>query len=257
MKTVVCTAVVVALMGSPVLAADIATKAPLPAPMPYAAYNWTGFYVGLEAGGGWASSTTTVVTTPGTSNPPGTVLPALDYSGALGGFYGGYNYQFGQFVVGIDGDYTWADLSAHSTDVGVAAPFDVATHNDNINWVATATGRVGYAGWDRWLFFAKGGWAWAGFEGSTNSTNAAGTVATAVETSQETRDGWTVGGGIELAVTPNVIFKLEYDYVKFDTANFNVTETVLAGVNKGLVGQFGRSATSDLNMFKGGLAYKF
>jgi outer membrane immunogenic protein len=258
MKTAVCTAVVVALMGTPVFAADIATKAPLPAPVPYAAYNWTGFYVGLEAGGGWASSTTTIITATSTSsNPPGTVLPTHDYSGALGGFYGGYNYQFGQFVVGIDGDYTWAGLNSTGTDVGVVAPFDVGHYNANINWVATATGRVGYAGWDKWLFFAKGGWAWAGFEDTTNGQNAAGTVSTSLETSQNTRDGWTVGGGIELAVTANVIFKLEYDYVKFDTANFNNTTEVFAGVNKGLVGQFARSATSDLNMFKGGLEYKF
>jgi outer membrane immunogenic protein len=254
-KSLITMTVLAAMPVAVASAADIPVKAPS-APAPYVPYTWTGFYVGGEAGGGWASSTTTVVTTPGTSNPPGTVLPSVDYSGALGGFYGGYNYQFNQFVIGIDGDYTWADLNGTAVDSGVAAPFDVAHRDDTINWVATATGRVGYAV-DHWLLFAKGGWAWAGFEGSTDSTNAAGTVGTAHEFSRETRDGWTAGGGIEYAVTSNIIFKLEGDYVKFNTANFNTTEEVFTGPHAGLVGQFGRSATSNLAMFKGGLAYKF
>jgi outer membrane immunogenic protein len=249
-----------ALAAMPVTAAsaaDIATKAPLAAPPPYVAYGWTGFYVGIEAGGGWARSTATVVTTPGTSFPPGFQGTPVDYSGALGGFYGGYNYQFNQFLIGVDGDYTWAALNGTATDFGVAAPFDVSHHNDEINWVATVTGRVGYVFWDKWLVFAKGGWAWAGFSGSTTSTNPAGTINVSSTTSEETRDGWTVGGGFEYGFTEHWSVKLEGDYVKFNTANFNVTTRVLAGANGGLVGQFGRSATSDLAMFKGGLEYRF
>ena len=69
--------------------------------------------------------------------------------------------------------------------------------------------------------------------------------------------GWTAGGGLEYAVTPNIIFKLEGDYVKFNTSNFNTHESVIAGANNGLVVALGRSATSNLTMFKGGLEYKF
>jgi outer membrane immunogenic protein len=246
-----------ALMGTPALAADIATRAPPPAAPVYQVYSWTGFYVGLEAGGGWASSTSTVVTSISrtANNPPGTVFPSQDYSGALGGFYGGYNYQFNQFVVGIDGDWTWAGLTTSDSVVAVLPPHDIAFRNDKIDWVATATGRVGYAV-DKWLFFGKGGWAWAQFSGSTNDQSPTG-VGVASSTSQETRDGWTAGGGLEYAVTPNVVFKLEGDYVKFNTANFNTNETIVAGANKGLVVALGRSATSDLTMFKGGIEYKF
>jgi len=239
-------------------AADIAVKAPPAAPPPYTAYNWSGFYVGLEAGGGWASSTSTVVTSHSstTNNPPGTVLPSLDYSGALGGFYGGYNYQFNQFVVGIDGDWTWANLNGEDRVAAVLPPHDIGNRHDRIDWVATVTGRVGYAV-DKWLFFGKGGWAWAQFSGSTDDESPTTGAAVATNTSQETREGWTAGGGLEYAVTPNIIFKLEGDYVKFNTANFNINETITAGPSKGFVGTFARSATSNLTMFKGGLEYKF
>jgi outer membrane immunogenic protein len=238
-------------------AADMAVKAPPAAPPPYQVYSWTGFYVGLEAGGGWASSQSTVVTalSATANNPPGTVLPSNDFSGALGGFYGGYNYQFNQFVVGIDGDWTWADLTAESSSAALLPPNDVAFGHHKIDWVATATGRVGYAV-DKWLFFGKGGWAWAQFSSGTTDQTPGG-VPRAFNTSQDTRDGWTAGGGLEYAVTPNIIFKLEGDYVKFNTANFNINETIISGPNAGVVGAFGRSATSNLTMFKGGVEYKF
>jgi outer membrane immunogenic protein len=250
-------------------AADMAAKSAPAAPPPYQVYSWTGFYVGLEGGGGWANSQSTVVTSfsATANNPPGTVFPSNDYSGALGGFYGGYNYQFspasgwGSWVVGIDGDWTWAGLTASDSVVAVLPPHDIAFRNDKIDWVATVTGRVGYAV-DKWLFFGKGGWAWAQFSGSTTDQTFVGGTPVAFSTSQGTRDGWTAGGGLEYAVTPNIIFKLEGDYVKFNTANFNINETIFPNANNpallhGFVGPFGRSATSDLTMFKGGVEYKF
>lgn len=255
-KTVLALPIFAAMPIAAASAADMAVKAAPAAPPPYQVYSWTGFYVGLEGGGGWGSSTSTVVTNvPGAQNPPGTVFPTLNYSGALGGFYGGYNYQFNQFVVGVDGDWTWASLNASDSSAAVLPPHDIAFRDEKIDWVATATGRVGYAV-DKWLFFGKGGWAWAQFSGSSTVQNAAGAVVE-FSTNQDTRDGWTAGGGLEYAVTPNIIFKLEGDYVKFNTSNFSNNTTFIAGTNKGLVAAFGRSATSDLTMFKGGVEYKF
>jgi outer membrane immunogenic protein len=129
---------------------------------------------------------------------------------------------------------------------------DTSHHTDRINCVSTVTGRLGYA-WDNWLFFAKGGWAWAGFEGSTNTTTPTG-ASVALLTSEETRDGWTVGGGIEWGVSQHVSVKLEYDYVKFQSANFNVSSTSFV---QHAFGIFARRATSNLNMVKGGVAFDF
>lgn len=230
-------------------AADMPVKAP---PVPYVAtYNWTGFYAGGEAGDGWATEQVTIVTNnPGASFPPGTVLSPVNSNGILGGLYGGYNYQINQIVVGIDGDYTWAHLTGTQSDIS-AVNGNIAHESNAINWIATATGRVGFAN-NNWLFFAKGGWAWAGFN-ATSITNTPGGAFAGMTTSGETRDGWTIGGGFEWGLAAHWSVKAEYDYVKFGTAGFSVTDVTAGGV----VSMPLRSATSSLNMVKAGVAYRF
>ena len=239
------------------LAADLPTKAPPPAPMMPPVYNWTGFYIGGQVGGGWGHSTTTIVDA-SASFPAGFVDRSLDPSGALGGVYGGYNYQWGQLVLGIDGDYSWGRLEGSAVDAAVFNPprtNDIALHNDKINWVATVTGRLGYA-WNNWMFFVKGGGAWAGFEGNSTLTRTvlATTTIIGLANSSETRDGWIVGTGVEWDIAPNWTAKLEYDYIGFNTANFTSTNINLIN---GTAQVLARSATSHLNIGKIGVAYKF
>jgi outer membrane immunogenic protein len=236
-------------------AADLWVPPPMPykapPPVPYV-YNWSGLYVGGEAGFGWASSTSTIVTNPpAPAEPRGTVENPTNYTGPLGGIYGGYNFQFSNIVVGIDGDYTWSGLTGTSLDTNPANGH-ITTHNADINWISTATGRLGYAN-NNWLFFAKGGWAWADYSASDVETTAAG-AKVGIGNAASTREGWTVGGGVEMGLTPNLTAKLEYDYVKFQTANINANELNLV---TGSFGVFQRTATSYLDMIKVGLDYKF
>lgn len=94
-------------------AADIPTKARAYVPTP-TAYNWTGFYIGGQAGGGWFSDQVTngPNAADGTINfPPGFVHNKVNGSGGLAGGYAGYNYQIDQLVIGIEGDYSWAHLT--------------------------------------------------------------------------------------------------------------------------------------------------
>lgn len=233
-------------------AADLPTKAPMaPAPMAPPVYNWTGFYIGGQVGGGWAEDTVTHVDS-GANFPAGFVQGSINPSGVLGGVYGGYNYQWGRFVLGIDGDYSWADLTGSGNDPSPLIPGRVALHHEKINWVATVTGRLGYAV-NNWLLFVKGGGAWAGFDSHSVVNNAAGAPLNFTSAS-ETRDGWVVGGGVEYAFLPNWTAKLEYDYVGFNTTNFNATTINVA---TGVGTSEARSATSHLNIGKIGLAYKF
>jgi outer membrane immunogenic protein len=229
-------------------AADMPTKAPVYAPV--AMYNWTGFYVGGQAGGGWYSSQTTIVAG-GTNFPAGFVDNKINGDGFLGGGYAGFNYQINQFVIGIDGDYSWADLTGSGSDI---SPINggPTNKNDKVKWIATMTGRVGYAV-NNWLFFGKGGWAWAGFDGNSSSFSVAG-ANTSNSTNSETRDGWTLGTGVEWGFLPHWSAKLEYDYVKFNTSNFNITSTSVA---TGVATSLARSATSDLSEVKLGVAYRF
>ena len=231
-------------------AADMPVKAPAYAPVLPVSYNWTGFYIGGQVGGGWASSTTTDVDGT-TAFPPGFVHSAISYSGFLGGGYAGFNYQINQFVIGIDGDYSWADLTGSASE---ASPLISTTtsYNDKINWIATLTGRLGYA-MNNWMIFVKGGGAWAGFSGTTNTVTSGG-AAYSSGTNSATRDGWTIGTGVEWGFAPHWSTKLEYDYVDFSTSNFNSTVT---RVSNGNVTTPARSATSYLNMVKLGVAYRF
>ena len=233
-------------------AADLPTKAPVVTPVAPIAYDWTGFYVGGQIGGGWASSTATDID--GTTYfPAGFVDNATRDSGFLGGVYGGFKYQINQFVIGIDGDYSWADLTGSSTDNSPLVAGAYSHHDSKVNWIATLTGRLGYVPMANWMFFVKGGGAWAGFSGDSQSYTAAG-VNTSNGLASSTRDGWTIGTGAEWGFAPHWSAKLEYDYVDFSTANYNSTDTK---VSNGVVTTPARSATSYLNMVKLGAAYRF
>ena len=133
--------------------------------------------------------------------------------GFLGGGQVGFNYQINQFVLGVEGDVSWANLKGGSTQVfGLAAPV-TQSFNSEVDWTATLTGRLGFA-FDRWLVYGKGGVAWAHDKYSTNFYAFPGSVGLS-----ETRIGWTVGGGVEYAIAPQWTTKLEYNYMDFGTRN--------------------------------------
>ena len=249
-KALLSLAAIAAIPVASASAADMALKAP-PAPAP-AGYSWTGFYLGGEIGGGWATETTTVVTATGAAFPPGTVLSPINLDGFMGGGYAGFNYQFNQIVIGIDGDYQGADVSGTGTDTSTVDG-DIAHHSDKMNWLATVTGRLGLAE-NNWLFYGKGGAAWAGFSASTVTNTPAGGLA-ASATSSDNRNGWTAGGGIEWGFAPHWSAKLEYDYVQFDTSTYSISEVSGAGVVASPAPT--RSTTSSLNEVKGGVAFRF
>jgi outer membrane immunogenic protein len=134
-------------------AADMPRKAPVYAPPPPPAmYNWTGFYIGGQVGGGWFSTQGTSIDATA-SFPAGFVHNTINGSGFLGGGYAGYNYQINQFVIGIDGDYSWAHLKGSGSDIS-PINFGTTTHDETVKWIATVTGRVGYAV-NNWMFSEK------------------------------------------------------------------------------------------------------
>ena len=152
-------------------------------------YNWTGFYLGINGGGGWGQSQWDGDRT-------------FDVSGGLIGGTIGYNWQIGQIVVGAEGDIDWAGDQRHH-DVLCAAGCE--TRN---NWLATVRGRLGYA-FDRFLPYITGGLA-VGDINATRPGFPGGSTSNA---------GWTVGAGLEVGIASNVSIKAEYLYV--DLGDFN------------------------------------
>jgi outer membrane immunogenic protein len=231
-------------------AADMPTKAPAHAP---AIWNWTGFYLGGQAGGGWSSSTQTNVDGTG-AFLAGTVQPPISSSGFLGGVYGGYNYQFSpSFLVGIDADYSWADLTGSST---VPANTGAALSNAfsiKVKSLATVTARLGYIFNNNWMLFGKAGWAWSDWDANSVTTRTTTGAVTSSGTSSPNRNGLILGTGLEWAFAEHWSAKLEYDYVHFNTVSYNSTDTSAGGT----VSSPARSQTSYMNIVKVGAAYRF
>jgi outer membrane immunogenic protein len=200
---------VLSALALPAAAADIA-KAPMaPSPPPAAvpAFSWTGFYVGVNLGYGSTFGTGE------RSLPLGPADSGAELSGPLFGGQVGYNWQTGNYVLGIEADLQAANIRH---DWSVTDGTNTADGTDKISWLATVRGRLGYA-IDTWLFFATAGWASATFE--TTGATAAGPSSWTAE-----RNGWTVGAGVEVAFGENWSTKFEYLYI--DTATFNGNDVV-------------------------------
>ncbi len=195
MKRILLACVAVTALAGAAAAADLPRSAPTPyykAPVYAPSYTWSGFYLGLNGGGGWGSSTWT--TTSG-----------IDTSGGLVGGTIGYNYQMGQTVLGVEGDIDWAGISGTTT-----AGCPAASCKTNDNWLSTVRGRLGYA-IDRFMPYVTGGLAVGDIQAS--APGFAGGSAT--------NAGWTIGAGLEFEVAGHWTAKAEYLYV--DLGNFNCT----------------------------------
>ena len=211
---------VLALTGVAATAADLPPRYPQPyarAPVYSPVYNWTGFYLGINGGGGWGSSRWDGI-------------DSFDLSGGLIGGTIGYNWQIGQFVIGAEGDIDWSGIKGTTT---VLCPFGCQTRN---HWLATVRGRVGYA-FDRFLPYLTGGLA----VGDIN-TSVPGLPGGSI-----TNAGWTIGGGLEFGVVSNVSVKAEYLYV--DLGGFN------CGLNCGLLPA--GDASFHANVLRAGLNVRF
>jgi len=210
------------------------------APPPPMFFSWTGWYVGINGGGGWGHTSHTA--SPGITGIPG--LPALttgnfNVSGGVAGGTLGYNYQFSQFLVGAETDLDWSNIrgtfNSSVTIPGGTAAFSLSSR---LQWLETARVRAGVV-WDHTLFYGTAGAAFGGLNATAEASAAAigiGAAVTAADT--QTRFGWTAGAGIEYAFTDNLSAKVEYLYVALgsqnqiiiDKVNFN-TNIVRGGIN--------------------------
>lgn len=203
-------------------AADLPARAAYKVPMDVRAmpYNWSGFYVGGNVGYGWATASADL------TGPAGLTRDASeDLNGGIFGVQAGYNWQFGQWVVGLETDIQGTSQKASQTATCAAATCGVAvtaTRDSKLPWFGTTRLRLGYA-YDRWLVYATGGLAYG--EHSTDVTVTAG-ASTGTSSSSETRAGLAVGAGVEMGLAPNWSAKLEYLYLDTGTVT---TSTAVAG----------------------------
>jgi outer membrane immunogenic protein len=168
--------------AAPTMAADMALEnsAPQPQQSAYSAYDWSGLYLGVQGGYSWTKAKYL-----GTEQN-------LDI-GSFGA-HAGYNFQSGNIVYGIENDFNYNFKKGNEAD---------------LQWDASGRGRVGYA-LDRTLFYTTVGVAATG--GKVD--------APAIGKKDDILIGWTAGGGVEHALTDNILVRGEYRYSDFGKKDF-------------------------------------
>jgi len=241
-------AIATVAMTASASAADLAarpyTKAP--APMIPAVYDWSGFYIGVNGGGGWAHKCWDIVT-----NILGApVVPAVsegchDATGAVAGGQIGYRWQAGAWVFGLEGQGDWANLRGSNGPSLFQG--GGGSNRTKINALGTFTGQVGYA-WNNVLLYVKGGAMVVDdkYEGFITATGAV------FDRASETRWNGAVGAGLDFGVTPNVVIGVDYIHGFMGSRTLSFTSTVVPGA-------FSRadSIRQDVDIVTARISYKF
>jgi outer membrane immunogenic protein len=188
----------------PAIAADLAAAPYTKAPMITPVYDWSGYYVGLNGGGGSSHQCWDFV-------GAGT-LPSEGCHNATGGTAGallGYRWQSTNWLFGVEAQANWADFSGDNVSTLIPAQ----RNRSQIDAFGLITGQVGYA-WNNALFYVKGGGAIVddrydiygapGFVGAGTALASSG---------HQAAGGGTVGAGLEYGFAPNWSIGIEYDHI--------------------------------------------
>jgi outer membrane immunogenic protein len=223
------------IMISSASAADLAarpyTKAP--PPMVAAIYDWSGFYLGINGGGGWSDKCWDLV-----NDGFGPITAARegchDASGATIGGQIGYRWQASNWVFGLEAQGNWADFKGSNTSLvflpGLGLDLRDNRIQSRIDSFGLFTGQIGYA-WNNALLYVKGGAA------VTNDHYRVYNIPTGFETDRanESRWGAVVGAGLEFGFAPNWSIGIEYDHLFMGDRNidtFSTTTGLFTGTDR-------------------------
>ncbi|HZT26698.1 MAG TPA: outer membrane beta-barrel protein [Pseudolabrys sp.] len=240
-------------------AADLPAKAPS-AVAPVPAWNWSGLYAGVNAGGGFGDPALTT----NSSSPLAlenffatTTHPSM--LGFIGGGQIGFNWQFApMWLAGVEADFQGADQKG-TTTTAFTFPGEPAsdTASVKLKWLGTVRGRLGLlTNADETLWYVTGGLAYGGVDMALSSSNfifPANAVGTT--TFSHTKTGWTLGGGVEEHLFGNWTAKVEYLYVDLGSVQDTAQAFLVAGVPPATA----ITAHADLrdHIVRAGLNYKF
>jgi outer membrane immunogenic protein len=208
-----------AAASAPAFAADMALKAPPPAPV----YNWTGWYAGLNLGGSFGKASDTVTY----AGVPIATTGSQQLDGIIGGGQLGYNWQSGTWLAGLEADIQGSSERANNPALAALGPVTIPGIaafpvtgtlgvNERLSWFGTLRGRLGVLATPTWLFYVTGGLAYG--EIQTSETFTIGALAFGNNFST-THAGWTAGGGIEGSINSNWSAKVEYLYIDLGTVS--------------------------------------
>jgi outer membrane immunogenic protein len=223
-KFLLSSAGLAAMLAGPAMAADMPVAPPPPPPV---YYDWSGAYVGFNAGGIWSEVNQTF------PNPrlfggtgPGNVNDfSTSPSDGIYGFHAGVQWQWGIWVLGVEAALSGCFNECRS-ESGIVPPPGIAANTffeHKITNLFTVGPRLGFA-WDRWMIFATGGWASADLKSTTCSTIAGICDGPGSRFNGQSRnDGWYIGGGFDWMVHkgPLVDVILGVEYQHYDVGGEN------------------------------------
>src|SRR5262245_52260222 len=196
MNKLLVAAVSLSALAVPAVGADM--NAPVYKAPVYPVSNWSGFYIGGHAGYMWGRSTVW--------DDGDLVEKNAPTNGFVGGVLAGANWQTGAWVIGLEGDFGWTN--AHGNGTGAhPAP----SNSYDFNWTSHFRGRLGYATGSM-LWFVAGGVALANFDYTQGSSG--------ITITGSGFTGWTLGGGADIAFSPNWIARVEYLHDDFGDKTF-------------------------------------
>jgi outer membrane immunogenic protein len=231
--TIVATAAI-----SSAYAADIAPRY-TKAPPPVAIYNWTGFYIGGNAGYSWGRANNDAYFYNANTNVlVGTGASAYDMNGWVAGGQAGYNWQVQNWVWGLEGDIqatgqkgstaylcAGAVCSPGQTAVPIALSPVAVTLDQKLEWFSTIRGRAGYTFAPTVMGYVTGGLAIGEVKSDATILGRTGGVGapfvSTFTTDRTTRVGWTVGAGVEASLGGNWTGKIEYLYLDLGRESFS------------------------------------
>ncbi|MDF2995272.1 MAG: porin [Xanthobacteraceae bacterium] len=282
------------ILSAPALAADMSYPVKAPAPVVIPVFSWTGFYIGANVGyggdkfrypfhafadrytrGGDAVAVNAEAFGEPQNLPQGFELAdSFDLKGAFdltsSGFFGGgqigYNYQFeNSWVVGVEADFQWSGIEGELSGNANLFEDDELLGGVNfsagseVEWFGTIRARLGYA-WDRVFLYGTGGAAYGKVKshGSFTIFNGEGDEESISASKSDTNWGWTIGAGLEYAITDHWTFKTEYLYVDLGKQNlFKAQDEGQIGDNNYLVVGAKIDVETQFHTIKAGLNYKW
>lgn len=200
-----------------------------------APYDWTGFYVGLNAGVGINHSEYSLKPSGFFAGDPDNPLRSdfgdFDEAAFTGGAQVGYNYQSNNFVVGVETDFNYNGVDeSHHVNRPLSAPLvGRFIHNvtQEVNWFGTLRARLGVAT-DGWLIYGTGGLAYGHIDSRSGVLfTSAGDLYQGSQST--TRVGWTIGAGTEYAFSNNWSAKMEYLYVDLGDHSYTYGNQLFPG----------------------------
>jgi opacity protein-like surface antigen len=267
-QSCIASAVLTCVLAGSAMAADM----PLKAPVPRVVSDWTGFYIGVHGGYGWADHTTIGFNKHEfAALPPDLALSSTSkLKGGVFGGHAGYNWQWSQrWVGGLEVDFSGADLkqsrSISVQDFNTSGELvDVRTHlrASKLDWLASARARLGFLLTPEFLLYGTGGAAWTHTK-SLDQRDAilvlSGSSESFVERGNTSHFGWVAGAGGEWKMW-NSHWLLRVEYLHYDfgnsTTSFNTLRTATGSTDINS-GPFNLDSKLTTDVVRGGVSYKF